>query len=193
MDWPQLVREHVITGVADTTAYALPADFRSLVSDTAWSRTNDQTIRAPTAQGWNTLKASSLGATLSLQARILSDRASAHADQVQFITAPAADESLAFEYRSRSWVRTAANAYADAPTAATDVVLFDPLLAVRALKLAFRREKGLDTTSAQQDFDASLAACRGDLIIGQTLSLVGGSDGPHLIDIRNLPETGYGS
>jgi hypothetical protein len=38
----------------------------------------------------------------------------------------------------------------------------------------------------------TLERCRGQLVMGKTLSLGGGSD-VHLIDGCNLPETGFGS
>lgn len=82
--------------------------------------------------------------------------------------------------------------FGDEPTAAGQTILFDPLLAVRALKLAFKREKGFDTTSAELDYQGALDRCRGQLVAASNLSLVGGG-GFKLIDGSNVPGTGIGA
>lgn len=45
---------------------------------------------------------------------------------------------------------------ADTATADGDTILFDPQLVRAALKLAFKKEKGFDTASAQTDYDEAL-------------------------------------
>ena len=96
-----------------------------------------------------------------------------------------------------SYVSTSANLLttSDAPTEATDIVIFDPLLMIRGLKLAFLKAKGFDTTSVQQDYNT-------------TLEMVKGHDAPSpvlnatrrwnpvvdpLIGGQNIPITGFGS
>lgn len=79
-----------------------------------------------------------------------------------------------------------------APAASTDVVLYDPLLAMRGLKLAWLKAKGFDTTSAQLDFDTTLEGVKGEDSIAPTLSLNSSSDG-YLIGDKNVPITGFGS
>ena len=49
----------------------------------------------------------------------------------------------------------------DAPTASDDQIIFDPLLMIRGLKLAFLKAKGFDTTSAQQDYNTTLEMVKG--------------------------------
>jgi hypothetical protein len=80
----------------------------------------------------------------------------------------------------------------DAPSAFSDQVLFDHLLVVRALKLAWKKDGGFDTASAQEDYDKTLERVKGNLSSAPRLSLVGRSLRDRLIDTSNLPITGYG-
>lgn len=79
---------------------------------------------------------------------------------------------------------------AETTDTATDYLFFDFRLLVDALKLHFKRHKGLDTTVEQQAFDASLAAARGGDGLAPVLSL-----SPRystLLGPGNAPEGGYG-
>lgn len=73
---------------------------------------------------------------------------------------------------------------------ASDYLFFDFRLLVDALKLAFKRAKGLDTTTSQQEYDASLSAALGGDGVAPVLSLNPG--GSALIGPGNAPEGGYG-
>lgn len=81
----------------------------------------------------------------------------------------------------------------NAPSAAGDTILFDSHLASRALKLFWKREKGLDTTSAQADFDDAFEqACAMDkpgraLRLGTSIA-----NHPRFIGSSNIPITGIG-
>lgn len=80
---------------------------------------------------------------------------------------------------------------AAATTNAYDFLFFDFRVLVDGLKLFWRREKGLDTTTQQQDFDASLAAALGGDGFSGRLCL-NQRRGPHLIGLGNVPEGDYG-
>ena len=83
----------------------------------------------------------------------------------------------------------------DAPIAATDVIWFNPLLVVRALKLAFLKAKGLDTTAAEQDYAATLNAVMGMDNPGKVLNLNRTSMDPSTVMVggQSVPITGFGS
>lgn len=76
-------------------------------------------------------------------------------------------------------------------TLSTDVVLFDPLLVMRGLKLAWLKAKGFDTTAAQGDFDTTLERVKGADSNAPVLSLNGNSDN-YLLSDKNIPITGFG-
>ncbi len=78
------------------------------------------------------------------------------------------------------------------PTLSTDVVLYDPLLVMRGLKLAWLKAKGFDTTTAQMDFDTTLESIKSEDSAAPVLSLNTGSEG-YLLSDKNVPITGFGS
>jgi len=80
----------------------------------------------------------------------------------------------------------------DLPTASSDQVLFDHLLVVRALKLAWKKDAGFDTASAQEDYDKTLERVKGNLSSAPRLSIVSRVIRDRLIDGSNLPITGFG-
>lgn len=79
-----------------------------------------------------------------------------------------------------------------APTATTDVVLFDPLLVKRGLKLAWLKAKGFDTTAPQDDYDRTLAGVMDADSAADTLSLNSDTES-YLLGDKNIPITGFGS
>jgi hypothetical protein len=95
------------------------------------------------------------------------------------------------------WTYTAQGSEAndDEPQNSTDQVWFNPLLLVRALKLAFLKAKGLDTTAAEQDYAATLNAAEGLDSPGKVLSLNHGFQDPSATPIGNqsVPITGFGA
>ena len=84
----------------------------------------------------------------------------------------------------------------DEPADSDAEVIFDPLLTVRGLKLAFMKAKGFDTTALQQDFNRTLDSVKGHDSPAPVLSAsrrgIGGLNDP-LIGGQSIPITGYGS
>lgn len=81
----------------------------------------------------------------------------------------------------------------DAPTVAGDVVLYDPLLMVRALKLQWLGAKGLDTSLAAQEYEDTLRLVRGGVEGAPRLSLNQARIRDRFLDNMNVPITGYGT
>lgn len=79
------------------------------------------------------------------------------------------------------------------PTASTDLVLFDRQLFLRGLKLAWRKEKGFDTSAAQDEFDSTLAQVMGNDAAAPVLSLNSSAFEEPLLGEGNIPLTGFGS
>ena len=85
----------------------------------------------------------------------------------------------------------AAPGTAESTDTSTDYLLFDYRLLVDGLKLEFMRRKGMDTTVAQQAYDATLSAMLGGDGFGAVLTLNGGRRFPYITP-WNAPEGGYG-
>lgn len=196
--WPQITLEHTFVTTPGVTNYALPGDFLELVGQSGWSRTSRFPLGGPLSpQEWQYLKAAQVGVSVTALFRVRGgeDDAGNHQDQISLQPLPSAAETIAFEYRSRNWAQNVVSkARLDAPAQASDLVLFDPLLAVRALKLAFLRAKGFDTTAAQADYDDTLERVRGAMESAPRLSLTGsGAIRERALNSANLPNTGFGS
>jgi hypothetical protein len=108
---------------------------------------------------------------------------------------PTSGDTLALEYRSRYWVAASGSTTPtkDAPTAGADVVCLEAELVKAGLRAAFLRQKGFDSTAAQQDFDAALEATRSAAAgSAPVLRLGRGAAGESLLSLTNAPLTGFG-
>lgn len=87
---------------------------------------------------------------------------------------------------------TVGAAWTQVPTIGTDTLYFDRRLLVAGAKLYFLRQKGFDTTAAEQEWGRQLSLAGGADGAARAIRLcpVGGSG---FIGSGNLPETGYGS
>ncbi len=190
--WLQNLKEYTFT-TTTATAYALPADFQSMVDQTGWDRTGDNPLTHATPQGWQHQKATDTASTISLISRV-SHVPTTGAYQLELTAAPSAGLVVAFEYRSRYWVAVSAVTAVtlDAPTAITDVVRLDTLLISRALKAAFLRAKGFDSTAALDDFISALDATRSETAGPSPVLPVGGHGGDDLPGEANAPRQGFG-
>lgn len=152
--WKQLIREHAFTTSALTNEYKLPADFGAYIDQTGFNRTQNRPLHVVTPQEWQHLKASSAGTVTTILFRTFDRTLKVWPET------PVAGETVAFEYLSRYWVGVTsageATAAKDAPTANTDVILFDVDLIMPALKLAWLQAKGFDTSAAAQEYNEAL-------------------------------------
>jgi len=105
--------------------------------------------------------------------------------------------SFTFEYISRGWVTDAqqTGAYRDNVTQASDIVLFDPLLISRYLKMRWLKSTGFDASDATDEFNLLLDNRSSTDTSKPKLSAAGvlAPLGAPLISIANIPQTGYGS
>jgi hypothetical protein len=189
--WQQLQKTHTFSTANGTASYALPADFARVVDETFWNRTQVMPLVGPAeARAWQYLKArTSTGIHKVLRL---------YGDLVYLDPTPTAIETVAYEYISNYWVKPSGQS---APTtewpgtpAGTDTLYFDSLLLVDALRVAFLRSKGFDSTAAEEDLRQSWLDATGADGAAPVLYLSGSSPAhQRLIDSANYPETGFGS
>lgn len=186
--WTHLQREYTAQTVAGQAAYALPSDFREMVDQSGWNRTTRYMLGGPIGgEAWQYAKAITIAGAIQPWVRF-------QGGQFSFTPTPVAVETVAFEYRSWSWIMPAGETEPtmDAPTAATDIVCFNSALMVCALKLAWEKAKRMDTTSAQADYDRALAAAMNEDSQSPEIYL-GSSEGSPAQDVwGNVPQTGIG-
>jgi hypothetical protein len=190
-EWQRLIVTYTKTVlIGDSGFYDLPADYGKHVDQTDWNPSNRLPLGGPlTAQDYTYL----LNTNLASSTIYISFREY----MGQFVLLPQpppVGQVINFEYNSRFWVATTSAPTVlakDAPTQGDDILLFDPILIQKFLKLRFKEATGFDTTSASQQFNNALMALGGDDKSAPVLSASRSRGFPY-IDDRNVPETNYG-
>lgn len=190
-EWNTLNKTYSLTTHSvDSGNYDLPTDFGYMIDQTGWNPTNRLPLGGPlTPQNWEYLVSTGLAAnTIYVSFKI-------NQGQFQILPQPPPEgEVITFEYISRNWVAVTA-----APTVpaqdnvriATDVVLYEPILIVKFLKLRFLEAKGFDTTAAAGQFLNMFNSYTDKDVSAQTLNMARMRVFPYL-GWRNIPETNYG-
>lgn len=141
-----------------TTINALPTDFGSLVEGTAWDATGKRPLIGPlTPQQQEALI---VGAAPYAGAPVFYI-----VQQNLFILPAPSSMAVEFQYVSTNWLESGADDPADAlqsGAGSEDVPVFDADLMVCALKLAYLRGKGLDSTAAAEDYKEALREALGN-------------------------------
>lgn len=188
-NWSVLVEEHTFTLSTSDQDYALPSDFRWIVPNTTWDRSDDRIVLNPiTGEEWQFLKAWTSVAGLNRRARI-------RGGQLEFeqtITSSDNGKTIAFEYLSKYWADVSAGGTPKVRfTIDTDVSLIDEELFKLGVLWRFRRAKGLSYESELAEYQQQLNLTKaGDG--GARRINMGGQNFSGIQD-PNVPETGYGS
>lgn len=190
-EWNMLNKTYTITTHSvDSGLYDLPADFGYIIEQTGWNPTNRLPLGGPlTPQNWEYLVSTGLAKnTIYISFKI-------NQGQFQILPQPPPEASvITFEYISRYWVAVTAaptTPAQDSVQIATDVVLFEPILIVKFLKLRFLEAKGFDTTAAAGQFLNMFNSYTDKDVSAQTLNMSRARVFPYL-GWRNIPETNYG-
>lgn len=187
--WTHLQREYTFSTVVGQEAYPLPSDFREMISQSGWDRTTAYTLGGPVgAAAWQAAKAFPSAVSIRPNIRF-------QGGQISISPTPTAVQTIAFEYQSWSWIIRAGETTptTDTPSAPGDVACFNEDLLVAATKLAWKIAKGMDTTTAQADFDRSLASEVNADASAPDIPLGGGSGSSPAQDVwNNVPQTGIG-
>jgi hypothetical protein len=190
-NWTHLVKQYSFATVTSQANYSLPTDFRQMIDQTQWNRTNSLPLGGPTSsQEWQYLAGRLVGVVFTVLFRPW---------QGQLYLFPDTDTpggyTIAFEYLSRYFVKPygSGTPTTESPSANTDTICFEPYLVVRKLKYDFRRAKKMDYASELADWEAALEQVMGDDSASPTLRLDGGMGMEPLIDGQSVPITDFGS
>jgi len=187
-NWSVLVKEGTITLVTSDQDYALPADFRWIVPQTTWDRTNQRIVLNPiNGEEWQFLKAWTAVAGLNRRARI-------RAGQLEFeqtITSTDNGNTIAFEYLSTYWADIAATGTPKATfTLDDDIFRIDEHLLTLGLIWRFRRAKGLSFEDERAEYVAEVMQEKATDGGARRLNM--GERSLYDLPNPNLPESGYG-
>jgi hypothetical protein len=168
------------------TIYPLPADYETITDNTHWDKTKHWQMLGPVdAQQWQWLKSGYISTGPRVRWRILGNT-------FQIWPPYNSDEYLGFEYRSKGWVRSAADAVKNSFTVDTDTTVLDDSVIVLLTKLKYFQIKSFDTTALQQDYSRYLSVAKANDKGSATLSFAP-MPSAVLIGYANIPDTGYGS
>jgi len=175
-----------VTFTFSQTKYPLPNDFETITDNTHWDKTKHWQMLGPEdAQQWQWLKSGYISTGPRIRWRILGDK-------FQIWPPYNTQEYLGFEYRSKGWARSAADAVKNSFTVDTDTTIFDDTVLVLGTKLKYFQIKGFDTTSLQADYFRYLNVAKANDKGSANLSFA-----PYptkvLIGYANIPDTGFGT
>ena len=145
--WEQFVKTWEFYTWPNQSEYPLPGDLAYTVDQTQWDRTNRWPLMGPKSpQEWAWLKGSLLATLPRIRYRIINDKLS-------IMPTPGATSShIALEYISKNWVQKTDQTFVSRVEVGTDVVLYNPWLVCKFIKLKFYELKGFDTTGVNADF-----------------------------------------
>jgi len=190
--WQRMISTFsVTTDSLDTGIYTLPTDYLYMIDQTGWTPTNRLPLGGPlSAQDWTFI----VGSGFQQQTIYISFREFQGSLQI-LPNDPVPDNiNITFEYVRNSWAQTLAdpNVYLDRVVAATDIILFPPILIQKFLKLRYLETIGFPTDSAMDQFNNALSTWLPKDKSAPVLHTTGRRLYPY-IDWRNIPETNYGS
>ncbi len=175
----------------DSGTYDLPEDFSYMIDQTGWDQTNRVAIGGPlSAQDWSYL----IGRDLVSQSIYASFRLVDGLFDL-FPQPPPANLKIRFEYISRNWVRETGQSEPnrDDIGSGTDLVMYEPILIIKFLKVKFLSAKGFDTTAAALDFETLFLSRTGKDEGSPILSASSSQRGfPYLSPIYNVGDSGFG-
>lgn len=188
--WTVLQRTHVFTTTAGQDTYNLPDDYVRFIDQTGWNRTQRMPLLGPVnAQGWQNLVVMTSAGVVDIMYRIVGDA-------LKMFPTPQAADSIGYEYITSFWVSNEGDTepLTSAPASGAEWLWFDRRLLVCGLKLRWKRGKGFDTTAEQDDYDKALARAQGGDGVAPVLSLNRQPFATNrMLDVANLPETGFGT
>jgi len=191
--WNGLTRtSQIVTQAGDDGKYPLPDDFEYMVDQTGWDNTNNVPVGGSlTPQQWTYLEGRDL-----VSFTIYASFRQTENELWLYPQPPPVGLDITFEYVSSNWVQPSGvpDTYADQVMSPADIVLFNPYMFERLLKLRFLEARGLDTTAAMTVYERSLQSQDGKDTSSQILNMSNRASGVPLLDtFRNTPDTNYGS
>lgn len=184
--WEQFTGEWSFDTVPDQDEYDLPVDLAYFKDQTQWDRTNHWPLLGPKSpQEWAYLKGSLVAPLPRVRYRIAGNKFKIYPNLTS--TSTPSTIHIAMEYVSKNWITTALGDMADMITLDSDVLMYNPWLLIKFVKLKFYELKGLSTTAVQADFMRIFTSLTGKDTGAEILSLSPRAT-PQLIGPWSIPD-----
>lgn len=177
------------SGVALTfgkTKYTLPSDYLRMVNRTQYDKSRRWALAGPaTAQEWEWLQSSYISTGPRIRYRVFSG-------YLQTWPVIATNDLISYEYISNGYAIDFSTGLPKTTfTADTDTYVWPDRLMQVAIKYRYLAQRGLDATGAYDDFMRLFGIAEATDAGAATLSM-GGAPGALLINMQNIPDSGYG-
>jgi hypothetical protein len=150
--WNVIRKEHSFTTVATASqgSASMPDDFETVVDETIFNRTMRRRMTGPvTPQEWSEIQAGLVTAVNpSFYIR----------GGVMLISpTPSEGQTVAFEYLSKNWARSAASAEQDSFLDDTDTTVFPEVIVTQGIIWRYRAHKGYEFENARLEYERMVA------------------------------------
>lgn len=193
--WQLMVKEFNFTTSVATNPqgeYDLPDDYSYMIDQTGWNRSELLPVAGPfTAQDWAYVTGRDLvSSTIYASFRIWENKLQL------FPQPPPNNQNISFQYMGRNWIADTGTVtpVREEVAQGTDVILYEPLLIQRCLKLKYLQAKGFGTATSQADYDLIFRSLTGK-DTGATIvnAARSGRNFPYLDTYKNTPDTNFGT
>lgn len=168
------------------TKYTMPADYDRQIDNTHFDKSKRWSMLGPeSAQQWQFLKSSYISTGPRLRYRIMGG----YFQIWPLISTP---EYCGFEYISKNWVKASDGTTKQTFTVDTDTCVFSDRLMILGLKKKYFEVKGFDATALTRDYETELSLSKAN-DAGSALLSFAPRVSEILIQIGNVPDTGYGA
>lgn len=184
--WEQFRKEFTFSTVDLQGSYDLPTDYNYFVDQTQWDRTNHWPLSGPkTAQEWAWLKGGLVAFAPRTRFRVFGGK-------INILPIPGVGhvpQTMAMEYVSNAWLLggVAQTTPGDMIMLDSDLLMYNPWLLIKYVKLKFMETKEFDTTAAQAEFMRMFNSLTGKDVGAPVLSMSGYTT-PYLIGFGNIPD-----
>lgn len=177
-----------VTIIFGQDAYSLPTDFAYFQQMTWWDRTYRWQMMGPmTAQEWQTLKSGLSPVGPRRFFRLMGNKFFIH-------PAPSVTgDTLVFEYYSNAWCQSSVAAAQNTWLADTDYYNFDDDAFILGLKWRFKAAKGLEYTQEKIDYTVALERLIARNGGNRDLYTNNRARDVTLLNLNQVPDTGFGS
>jgi hypothetical protein len=169
------------------TKYSIPADYARMINRTQYDKSRRWALAGPaTAQEWEWLQSSYISTGPRIRYRIFGG-------YIQTWPVIATNDLISFEYVSNGYaIDFTTGAGKTSFTADTDTYVWPDRLMQLAVKWRYLNQRGFDSTSAFSEYEALYGIAKATDAGASTLSMGGSGSGSVLINIQNIPDSGYG-
>lgn len=190
LEWPVLQQDYSFSTVVDQEAYALPADFKEFLRETAYNASVYYNIRGSVTPGeWQLNKQRLLQPTGRFKLRLMGDPTAIH-----LVPVPQTVESIVLEYKTGNAVRGADTIPKPLYTDDQDVSRVPEEVVRKGLKWKIKHAKGLDYAEDFNDYEQEKRRALAKALAFGSMPV----SNRYYADIPELgegyiPQTGYGN